>query len=342
MAHDRQNLSRKYQMNAATSSCEICGGRLGHAAIIPGYQEPHEYAILDCSDCGTMVASPKRADPAVYDAIYSVSGGPPGYDRNFQYARRITRRRDPLAYLAARQDAFWGVRSALEAIAAERVLEVGCGLGYFTYALRRSGYDATGIDFSKAAITRARSAYGNFFECRSLESYVTDSAQRFDAVVLVEVVEHLEDPLSPIRDAVKLLNPGGAIILTTPNRSFFSAMTPWSTDLPPVHLWWFSEESIRTMSRKLRCNVSFVDFTPYNARYPVVHIYQGAQQSTLDAAGNVVRRESTLVAAARRLGVLQDAYRLVTILASPFVRASGPRRPTMVAAISPALTPTAM
>jgi len=322
-------------VTAEHGACKICGAALLLATEVPGYQEPQRYSILDCSFCHTMVAAPTYSDPGVYNAIYAVPGGPPGYDRNFQYARRVTHRKDPLGYLASRQDAFWGVRRALEGIGARRVLEVGCGLGYLTYALRRAGYDAVGIDFSSEAIAKAKRFYGDFYECRSVESYATASQERFDAIVMVEVIEHLEKPVDLIARALELLREQGSVIVTTPNRSFFSSGECWITDLPPVHLWWFSEDSLQSMGRRLNCRVQFIDFAEYNANHPVLFLYKSPRQPMLDAAGALIRHESLPIAVARRLGILQDAYWLTSLMAAPFRRSGTSRRPTLVAVIKP-------
>ena len=63
------------------------------------------------------------------------------------------------------------------------------------------------------------------------------SEQTFDGVVMVEAIEHLENPIAAIENAVRLLSPGGCLVLTTPNRSYYGYDEIWSTDSPPVHLW---------------------------------------------------------------------------------------------------------
>jgi SAM-dependent methyltransferase len=293
------------------------------------------YTIAECTSCNTMVSSPKKLDARVYDAIYGVPGGPPGYDRNFQYARAVRRVRDPLGYLTSRQDAFWGVVHSLRELTGKRILEAGSGLGYFTYALRRAGYDAIGIDVSGEAVGQARRAFGDFYREESIESYAAKSGDRFDAVVMVEVIEHLEEPLPVIEGALRLLAPGGSLIVSTPNRSFFSGSATWATDLPPVHLWWFSEDSIHAMARRLQCRAQIVDFRDYNARYPVLHVYQPPLEPMFDEQGRLARREPLPIATARRLGILQEGYWLASRVMGKLSRSDSKRRPTLVATFTP-------
>lgn len=312
--------------------CELCDAVLERRGSVPGYQAPYSYEILDCRTCNTMVSQPKKLVPEIYDAIYSVPGGAPGYDRNFQYARHVTRVKDPLAYLASRQDAFWGVEHLLAEMTEPRVLEVGCGLGYLTYALRRAGYDALGLDVSPEAVASATRAFGQFYRAESIESYAAKCPDTFDAIVMVEVIEHLEDPVKVLQGAMRLLAPGGSVIVSTPNRSFFAPGSNWATDLPPVHLWWLSEDSMRAIARRLGCDVSLVDFSEYSSRYPILHVYRPPLTPMFDENGQLARREATLIHVARRLGVLQEVYWLVSRALGRLSSHCSPRRPNLVAA----------
>lgn len=282
-----------------------------------------------------MVASPKRVDPAVYDAIYALPGGAPGYDRYFQLARNAKYARDPLRYLSSRQDAVWGVGRALRECRATRILEVGCGLGYLTFALRRAGYNARGIDIAEEAIAFALENYGDYFTAESVESHVLASKEKYDAVVMVELIEHLEEPIELLRGAMSLLSPDGVIILTTPNRSYLGYEEPWATDLPPVHLWWFSEESLREVARNLACDLRFVDFSEYNTRYPIWQAYRNLPVATLDEAGRVIRKEGRAKASLRRLGILHETYWVISRISSLAKRPQNSRRQAIVAILRP-------
>lgn len=313
--------------------CDICGGALTDAGSVPGYQEPNSYAVLDCRTCYTMVASPRKVDARVYNAIYAVPGGAPGYDRYFHYARQIVRARNPLRYLTSRVDAAWGVYQALRRYRAVSILEAGCGLGYFTYALGRAGYDVLGIDVSQEAVTQARRAYGDLYKTESIESFARSSEQTFDAVVMVEVIEHLENPIAAIQDALRLLSSGACLVLTTPNRSYYGYDEIWATDLPPVHLWWFSEKSIQALAARVGCICEFIDFSDYNARFPVLHAFRSAHSAMLDPAGRLLRRESLPMSLARRAGLLHEGYWLASRAAGLLRRPQSPNRPTMVAVL---------
>ena len=126
--------------------CPICA--VGPVRLVwrayPGYREPDTFDIAECASCRTRMALPLDVDAtAVYEAIYRQADRIPGYDRYVRYAADIAREDDPLAYLAGRELAYWGIREALAGEPGRplRILEVGSGLGYLTYALRRAGHE---------------------------------------------------------------------------------------------------------------------------------------------------------------------------------------------------------
>jgi SAM-dependent methyltransferase len=189
--------------------------------------------------------------------------------------RAIKNQPHPLQYLAESEEAYWAIRNALSQIATPKeklkVMEVGCGLGYLTYALRQEGYDAAGLDISQNAIDDAVKNFGNHYICADVTEYAVQHKASYDVVVLTEVIEHVEEPMTFLQSLTELLKEGGQIILTTPNKTIYPANIVWKTDLPPVHLWWFSEQSMHYIAGKLDMNVRFVDFSDYYKKRSVYY-----------------------------------------------------------------------
>jgi SAM-dependent methyltransferase len=204
----------------------------------------------------------------LYDNIYENGEQLDGYRRYFVYAKLVSKARNPLRQLARSEDVYWGVEKVLNGLDRSdsnlRVLEVGSGLGYLVAALRASGYDATGLDVSASAVAEAKKRYGDWFEIQDVSKLIVGERSGADAVIALELIEHVEKPLSMIEDLLGALNAGGELIVSTPNRSYYPEETLWATDLPPVHLHWISEAGMRGLAQRIGCTVQFLDFTDFN------------------------------------------------------------------------------
>lgn len=100
-----------------------------------------------------------------------------------------------------------------------RVLDVGAGTGLLVAALLDVGFDATGSEPSAASSEAARAA-GLPVETMPLEDIEEEG---LDAVVLWQVLEHLEDPLAAIHRIRSWLKPRGALLIGVPNLSSWQA-----------------------------------------------------------------------------------------------------------------------
>ena len=261
-------------MGSAThaETCPICKA---DASVVAdqhhGYQDSYFYRILECEYCDLQFIDPMTVPPGLYDSIYRNSDRLPGYNRYTQYRNLIAQLRDtaPLDWLAALEPAYWFVRSELQRWSrSARILEVGSGLGYLTYAIRSAGYNIVGTDISDHAIIEARSSFGDFYLHKDLHVLASEEPNSFDALIMTEVIEHVPDPSGFLNAAASLLKPGGAIILTTPNKTHAPLGRCWDTENPPVHLWWFSETAMRRLAQINGLSIRLGDFTSMSRGSP--------------------------------------------------------------------------
>jgi len=106
------------------------------------------------------------------------------------------------------------------------LIDIGCGGGLVAEPLARLGARVTGIDASEEAIRVAsrhaqREGLEITYRCAPPETLVAD-AERFDVVVALEVIEHVADLDQFFAAAAALLKPGGAVALSTLNRTLKS------------------------------------------------------------------------------------------------------------------------
>jgi 2-polyprenyl-3-methyl-5-hydroxy-6-metoxy-1,4-benzoquinol methylase len=127
------------------------------------------------------------------------------------------------SFLAAERRHWWfrARREILVALARRwvppggRVLDLGCGTGFFLEALAGT-HEVRGLDASPLAVamSRVRGLAGVAEGTAEDLSAVAD--ERFDLVTLLDVIEHLDDDLGALRRARALLKPGGRLLVTVP------------------------------------------------------------------------------------------------------------------------------
>lgn len=105
-----------------------------------------------------------------------------------------------------------------------KVVDVGCGGGLLSEALAASGADVTGIDLAPALLDVARlhlheSGLAVDYRETSVEALAAESAERFDAVTCMEMLEHVPDPGAVVAACARLLKAGGRLFVSTLNRT---------------------------------------------------------------------------------------------------------------------------
>jgi len=198
-------------------ACLFCGS----AALEPLYEGISDHYGIDegihrflrCRECGSATLDPLPSPERLMDLYsrdYTFKPGPersalrrllqaiewrcfyePGYRRRVSLIRRLT-----------------GLRGGL-------VLEAGCGSGLFLRHLREAGYAVEGVETSKTDVMYARERLGLTVFEGALETLPLER-ERYDAVIMVYVLEHIPDPASTLARIHTLLKPGGWVVLGLP------------------------------------------------------------------------------------------------------------------------------
>jgi SAM-dependent methyltransferase len=100
-----------------------------------------------------------------------------------------------------------------------RLLDIGCGLGFFLERAATHGWDCWGCEPSSswARVAEHRIGPGRVFETRIEE---LEDVGQFDLITAWDVLEHVFQPLAFLRRVEQLLAPGGRVFLRTPNLSY--------------------------------------------------------------------------------------------------------------------------
>lgn len=285
-------------MKSNKNCCLIC---FGESVIIddsfPGYIKNTWFKINFCTECGCSFVLPKLDNISeLYNLIYTHSKKLSGYRRYEKYRQIIKFSPFPrIESLASIEDCYWGLLQAIrsqeknvEKKADLKILEIGSGLGYTTYALRKSGYDVLGYDISSTAVQSATKDFGPYYSAVPFERLKDQYSNGFDIIFLTEVIEHISEPVAFIDSLQALLKKDGCMIVTTPNRLTSTDDEIWSVTEPPIHYWWFSPKSIDTLAKRIGLNAKYVDFRPIGKAFPPKTFYgQSLPGGALNEDGSV-------------------------------------------------------
>lgn len=101
-----------------------------------------------------------------------------------------------------------------------KILEVGCGDGYYLHLLSNLGFKLKlfGTDYDKSGLERARNNLGKGVDLKfgDLMKKMPYPSNSFDRIIMSEVAEHLPNDVRGLKEVFRLLKPNGALCLTVP------------------------------------------------------------------------------------------------------------------------------
>jgi SAM-dependent methyltransferase len=218
--------------------CPVCGAGTTPLGEWPSTFSGRVYRLRRCPACAfSFVENPWTDFATIYSpAYYDGRGADPHVDYRFEFERPGD---------TVRQYEWRGLARMVGALvpvtASTRWLDYGCGHGGFVRHLRGAGVPgAFGYDTGSMAAT-ARDAGLPVLTDAALD----EAAGSFDIVTMIEVIEHVPDPVALLRRVRTLLRPGGLLVLTTGNAApYRGRMRAWSYVLPDVHVSFFEPATL--------------------------------------------------------------------------------------------------
>ena len=228
------------------TKCPVCGSRqFSWAFTAPTTRglDQRQWSVSECKECGHQFMNPQPSwqelQPyysGAYDAFDPMSGSQAGDDLEIEQAKRSGKFRH------------------IPVPTGKRLLDVGCGGGWFLRISKRLGAIEQGVEPSEYAANLAKQQGLNIFH-GTLESYVehVSAGTRFDIITASHVLEHVPEPVETLRAMKRLLAQGGFAWIAVPNASYpicRALKGRWgSTDLP-YHLMHFTPASIAEAGRR--------------------------------------------------------------------------------------------
>lgn len=211
-------------------ACPICMAT-GFPCFIAG-----AYRMYRCVGCGTAFVDPMPTNQALMEFYSDYHKG--GVDDG-NYAEEAKMRSHHATQLQRIRQAFAGDP--------QRLLDIGCGKGFFMEACAAEGINCKGVEVSDEGARYASEVLGLDVECGDL-CQLKHQLGKFDAATLWGVIEHLPRPVDVLRDAMEVLEPGGLVFVTTGiGYDWLDRLLPGVNQWydPPQHLFVFSARGMQ-------------------------------------------------------------------------------------------------
>ena len=240
-------------MERAPAECILCGGT-GRVPLM----RDGEWIVHKCTGCGLGVLDPRPGAEEMsnlyresYFASHFEGVLPPDSDG---MRRRLSQERHRVKFFGRHKRA-------------GRVLDIGCGRGYFLQACRLRGYDVTGFDVSDDAAASVRETLGLPVATGEMREGLFAQGS-FDVVTMWHSLEHTRDPRVPLVFALKWLSVDGILVVEVPNYECTDAMkegSAWKDWDLPYHQFHFTPGSLRELL--LRCGFAVLEEKRYHSEY---------------------------------------------------------------------------
>ncbi len=217
------------------------------------FSVPDEFRYYHCGDCGTIFIHPVPIE--LLQKIY-----PPNY---YSF---VNKGKNTVVKIKEWLDKRF-FKKILQQLHGHQlsVLDAGGGTGWMLDVLKKTDDRITftqSVDIDSAAKNEAEAKGHAYFE-GTIETFTTD--KKFDLILMLNLIEHVADPLSVLQKAESLLQPGGMIVIKTPNTESWDARlykrTYWGGLHCPRHWVIFSQKSFRHLLQSTRLTIKQLDYT---------------------------------------------------------------------------------
>lgn len=224
----------------------------GKSCFLCGYKEKKEMfstdygQIVSCLGCGLVSFNSEKDKNEIFRIYEEGNYFRRKTDSGISYLSYEMERPVYLSYFRKKVNEIERLHSR------GKVLDVGCGLGFFLEAAREKGWEVQGVEISKyAASYISRNLNIKVFQ-NTLENLHLPP-KSFDVITLFALVEHFACPLQTLLEVKRLLKPGGLLVLTATNQGSKVARllgSRWFQYRYQGHLYFFDPKTLKHLLKK--------------------------------------------------------------------------------------------
>jgi 2-polyprenyl-3-methyl-5-hydroxy-6-metoxy-1,4-benzoquinol methylase len=227
------------------NECPVCSAsNLKNHKVIKDYSVSKEsFNIMICENCNFQFTNP-RPDQNEIGKYY----------QSDDYISHSDKANSPInfIYKLARKYALASKRKLINTIAKQRkgrILDYGCGTGYFLETMKDDGWKTYGIEPNEKAreIAKGKAKINKSIDELNIKN------KKFDIITLWHVLEHIHDINNTIKILKTILKEKGKIIVAVPNIESYEHTIfkeDWAAYDVPRHLYHFSQETMKTLMLK--------------------------------------------------------------------------------------------
>jgi SAM-dependent methyltransferase len=195
--------------SADIRECPVCSGKRTKEVV-----RIHGFGWRQCEDC-SHVFNGMRPNVEALTRFYEAADDTVNHADDYTDPKTRAYRKEQVA------------RPKVEFVAKHRPppgrwLDVGCGNGDLLAVAAELGYQGVGLEPNAASAKIARDAFGLDVHETLLDAFADSNPGRFDVVSFIGLLDLVADPVAQLRDAARLLNPGGVVVVSLPNYNSLS------------------------------------------------------------------------------------------------------------------------
>jgi SAM-dependent methyltransferase len=235
------------------ASCNVCGSDGFKVLYAAGVAQVNQ--IVKCVGCDLMYANPRKEADLVEIQAWADD---PKFDVEKERPQRIEKERLQVRDLDKTRRYVNSLHPARG-----KVLEVGSSFGYVLDAFRSDGWSVLGIEPDRWASKYAVEKLGIETINSTLE-HAQLPDESVDVVVMLHVIEHVPDPVGTLREILRVLKPGGHLILETPryDTTMFMLLGRRERSLScDGHIFFFTTATLRNAYTAAGFRLDRLDYT---------------------------------------------------------------------------------